>query len=140
MFDREREWIDLAAFAGGRLERPRLGLVYGRRRHGKTCQVSDPLERRTFELDVVALGRRTDGADGSALLAIGEAKASATKRSLADLARLDRLRGRLGARFDVGRTKLLLFGRSGFERGLLRAAKERPDVELVDLERLYEGA
>ncbi len=102
-------------------------------------QVSDPLERRRFELDVVALGRRNDAVGDRALLAIGEAKASGAKRTLADLARLERLRSQLKTGVDATRTKLFLFGLSGFDPALVRAAKGRPDVELVDLERLYEG-
>jgi len=35
LFDREREWQDLAGFVGGR-EPIRIGLVYGRRRQGKS--------------------------------------------------------------------------------------------------------
>jgi len=53
--------------------------------------------------------------------------------------RLDRLRGLLVARADVSRTRLLLFGRSGFAPDLLAAAQTRSNVELIDLERLYEG-
>lgn len=100
--------------------------------------MSDPVERRSFELDVVALGTAT-GDGKRVVLAIGEAKASAAQLAPTDLERRERLRSRLGARADVGRTNLLLFGRAGFERALVRAVKGRPDVELVDLERLYEG-
>jgi len=36
--------------------------------------------------------------------------------------------------------KLLLFSVSGFDRHLLAATADRPDVELVDLERIYHGS
>jgi hypothetical protein len=45
----------------------------------------------------------------------------------------------LAKRADTGQAKLLLLGRSGFEADLLAAASARVDVELIDLERLYEG-
>ncbi|MEU6429842.1 hypothetical protein ABZ860_28450 [Microbispora sp. NPDC046973] len=35
--------------------------------------------------------------------------------------------------------ELLLFARSGFSAALVRLADRRPDVELVDLGRLYGG-
>jgi uncharacterized protein len=60
-------------------------------------------------------------------------------RTMEDLRRLDRLCGLLVARANVSRTRLLLFGRSGFAPDLLDAAQTRSDVELIDLERLYEG-
>ncbi len=101
-------------------------------------QVNDPAEGRAFELDVVAVGRRSRGGR-PVVLAIGEAKASGSGLALAELRRLERLRARLAPKADTARTKLLLFALSGFERGLVSAARGRGDVELVDLERLYEG-
>jgi hypothetical protein len=56
-----------------------------------------------------------------------------------DLQRLDGLRGLLVARANVSRTRPLLFGRAGFAPDVLDAADRRSDVELIDLERLYEG-
>lgn len=35
--------------------------------------------------------------------------------------------------------RLLLFSANGFERNLVAAAKERKDVELIDLRRMYVG-
>lgn len=111
----------------------------GRPRRVGFAQVNDPAMRQQFELDVVAEaeGSRSDGKPR--LLAIGEAKAGDDKRTLSDLNRLDRLRSELATRADVTRTKLLLFGRSGFRRDLKTAAGQRADVELIDLERLYKG-
>ncbi|MDQ0933240.1 hypothetical protein [Streptomyces turgidiscabies] len=63
-----------------------------------------------------------------------------TARTLADLDRLDRIRGLLIARgVRTASAKLLLFGRSGFDINLTRAAAERHDVELVDLHRIWYG-
>lgn len=111
----------------------------GRARQVGFVQVSDPLAKQSFELDVVAEaeGEKVDGKP--VLLAIGEAKSSDTPRSLGDVARLERLRGLLAARAEVGRTRLLLFSRSGFDAEVVALAHSRQDVDLVDLERLYEG-
>ena len=50
-----------------------------------------------------------------------------------------RLRGLLAARAEVGRARLLLFSRSGFDADVITHARRRGDVELVDLARLYDG-
>lgn len=36
LFDREEEWADLATFATARVQGPAIGLIYGRRRQGKS--------------------------------------------------------------------------------------------------------
>lgn len=100
-------------------------------------QVNDRDLKQSFELDVVVEGEPTDVK--ARLIAIGEAKGGDAERTLDDLRRLDRLRALLAARANVSRTKLLLFGRSGFAPDVVEAAHMRSDVELVDLERLYEG-
>lgn len=104
------------------------------------AQVNDTRAKQQFGLDIVAeaAGGKTEGRPR--LLAIGEAKSGEALRTLADLARLDRLRGLLAARADVGETRLLLFGRAGFDPDLVAEARRRRDVELIDLERLYEGS
>lgn len=111
----------------------------GRARRVGFVQVNDPVAKRSFEIDVVAEASGEKIAGKLRLLAIGEAKSSENPRSLADLTRLERLRGLLAARADVVRTKLLLFGRSGFDADLSALARTRSDVELVDLARLYKG-
>ena len=103
------------------------------------AQVNDPEAKQSFELDVVAEAPGPQVGGRPRLLAIGEAKAGDRPRTSADLARLVRLRALLATRADVGGSRLLLFGRSGFEGELVATASSRPDVELVDLERLYEG-
>ena len=103
--------------------------------------VNDSAGRSQHELDVVALeeGERRQ-ARNPVVRAIGEAKASDRVRTLADLDRLDRVRGLLVARgVRATAAKLLLFGRSGFDGNLKRAAAARHDVELVDLHRLWSG-
>ncbi|MGW5973715.1 hypothetical protein [Streptomyces sp. NPDC055186] len=67
-------------------------------------------------------------------------KVSDRARTLADLDRLDRIRGLLVARgARAASAKLLLFGRPGFDLDLTRAAAERHDVELVDPHRIWHG-
>lgn len=110
----------------------------GRPRTVGFVQVNDPEARHAYELDVVAMADREDGGMPT-VLAIGEANSSDRPRGLGDLSRLIRLRGLLARRADVTRTRLLLFGRAGFQPDLVDAARRQPDVELVDLARLYEG-
>lgn len=111
----------------------------GRPRRVGFVQVSDPAAKRSFELDVAveAEGEKVDRKP--VLLAIGAAKGGDAPAGLADVARLERLRGLLAARAEVGRTRLLLFSRSGFDADVAALAGRRPDLELVDLERLYDG-
>jgi AAA+ ATPase superfamily predicted ATPase len=92
--------------------------------------------RRGHELDVVVSRKRPGRPD--TVLAIGEAKATATPLGESELDRLEHLRDLVpDDRVDVP-PRLLLFSRSGFTADLRRAAA-RPDVELVDLTRLYQG-
>jgi AAA+ ATPase superfamily predicted ATPase len=87
--------------------------------------------RQGHELDVVTI------TDTGRILAIGEAKGTASPMDPGELARLDHLRDLLPADRAADPVKLLLFARSGFAAPLRRAAAARPDVELVDLARLY---
>ena len=89
-----------------------------------------------YQLDIVVAG----GVDGVApaertVLAIGEAKAGETV-GLHHLRHLERARGALGP--NTAGAKLLLFAPT-FTDELRRTAEDRADVELVDLERLYNG-
>ncbi len=100
--------------------------------------INDAAARSQFEVDVVALGRQPDGS--SAILALGEAKHTAERRTPADLSRLERIRDLLQTRHSSAATaKLLVFSASGFDRALTAAAAKRPEVELIDMERLYRG-
>lgn len=89
------------------------------------------------EVDVVVAGDG-HGAPPSErpVLALGEAKAGATL-DLRDLARLERVRGALGAK--ASGAQLLLVGTEQHDE-LRAAGADRDDVVLVDLERLYHGS
>ncbi|MGQ0464053.1 MAG: AAA family ATPase [Sporichthyaceae bacterium] len=80
------------------------------------------------EVDVVVLDP-----GGNRVLAIGEAKWASQPLGVEHLERLEHCRALLGHE-----ARLLLFARAGFDRAL-SAHGARPDVELVDLARLYEG-
>ncbi|MEW2046113.1 hypothetical protein [Streptomyces sp. NPDC005476] len=103
--------------------------------------MNDPAGRQRHEIDVVALNEDERRLDPSPVIcAIGEAKASGRARPLADLDRLDRIRGLLIARgVRTASAKLPLFGRIGFDINPTQAAAERNDVELVDLHRIRHG-
>ncbi|ADI09296.1 hypothetical protein SBI_06176 [Streptomyces bingchenggensis BCW-1] len=90
---------------------------------------------------MVALGEgERRQARSPAIRVLGEAKSSDRVRTLADLDRLDRVRGLLVARgVRAAGARLLLFGRSGFDRNVTEAAAGRNDVELVDLARIWQG-
>jgi uncharacterized protein len=74
------------------------------------------------------------------VLAVGEAKHTAKARSTADLTRLENIRDLIGQRRPAETAKLLLFSANGFDRNLTALADARPDVELIDLPRLYAGS
>lgn len=94
--------------------------------------------QRGHELDLVVT---TSAAwEPDRVTAIGEAKGTAGPIGIAQLERLEHLRGLLPAAKVGSLPKLLLFARSGFTEDLTRAAQARPDVELIDVKRLYQGA
>lgn len=98
--------------------------------------VNDVTARTQHEVDVVAIGRNDDGL--SAVLALGEAKHTKTKRTPADLARLEHIRNLVRAKHPSAKSaRLLLFSASGFEDNLTQQAAKRDDIELINLERLY---
>jgi len=98
-------------------------------------QVNDSDQKRSFELDVVV----SPPGEDDRLMAIGEAKARTEPRSMQDIERLERLRGLLTSRADAASAKLLLFSLTGFDADVVEAAHSRSDIELVDLQRMYEG-
>ncbi len=101
--------------------------------------VNDAAGRTQHEVDVVGVGRARSGEER--VLCLGEAKHTAAKRTLADVARLERVRALVAQkRPEAAGARLLLFSAAGFDRNLLEAAGRRPDVELIDLDRLYDGS
>ena len=106
-------------------------------------QINHRDRHRSFELDIAAAREPPDGGHGTTrvwLQAIGEAKAA--RLGSTDLHRLDRIAGLLAEHRRVSpapEIKLLLFSLRGFTPELVTAARHRPDVELVDLPRLYHG-
>ncbi|MFG1758365.1 ATP-binding protein [Micromonospora echinofusca] len=103
--------------------------------------LTDPASRSSHELDLVALGESPLGDGPRPLLAIGEVKWG---RLLGrpDLDRLQRARELLVARsgLDARGARLLLASAEGFTAELRQLAVHRPDVVLVDPDRLYSGA
>ncbi|MFI6759192.1 hypothetical protein ACIBF5_08620 [Micromonospora sp. NPDC050417] len=105
-----------------------------------SATMTDPATRTSHELDLVALGEQPLGGAPRSVLAIGEVKWGRTLGQL-DVDRLDRVRDLLRRRpgVDAERSRLLLSSAAGFTEQLLATSAGRPDVLLVDLERLYGG-
>lgn len=93
-------------------------------------------KERQLDIVVAAAGRTDDVPSDRTVLAIGEAKAGEVM-TVAHLHKLERTRAVLGAR--AAQAKLLLFA-PAFAPPLRTEAAGRPDLELIDLERLYHGA
>ncbi|MXW95208.1 MAG: hypothetical protein F4110_07630 [Acidimicrobiaceae bacterium] len=109
----------------------------------RRVQVNDRRRRQSFELDVAAAS--SPAAAGARrqtrIQVLGEAKAS--RLGAEDLVRLDRVAGILDGRKAVSlapEARRLLFSMDGFSTELEAVSRRRADVELIDLDRLYEGA
>lgn len=128
-----REWVRRFAEPGA--TGGRIGAV------GRTV-INDVQGHTRHEIDVLALAAGEPPRSFPArILVIGEAKASISPRGTQDLRRLDRVRGLLSARGHRAEdAHLHVYARSGFTPALQREAGARPDVELVDLERMYNGS
>ncbi|MFC3503773.1 ATP-binding protein [Micromonospora krabiensis] len=102
--------------------------------------LTDPSTRTSHELDLVAIGEPPVGDGARPLLGIGEAKWGRVL-GRPDLGRLERARQLLAARegFEADAARLLLASGEGFTDELRQVAAGRPDVILVDPERLYFG-
>ncbi len=87
--------------------------------------VADPRSRSSHEVDIVAVA-------GDRILALGEVKLG-ERLGPRHVGRLRRVRELLGPR--AAGARLLLVGSGGFAGG----AGHEPEVELVDLKRLYDG-
>lgn len=102
--------------------------------------LSDPANRTSHELDLVAVGEPPLGDGPRPLLAIGEVKWG-RRLGEADLDRLSRIRALLNGRsgYETRDVRLLLASAEGFTEQLDTIGAKRPDVVLVDLPRLYTG-
>lgn len=129
MEDLARTWCQVHADAdtlGGRTNLVRSAVL--------SCRE----HRRGHEVDVVAIQDLPQRP--RRVVAIGEVKPNRTVVGSEHLARLDHLRALLPPLQVPEPPKLLLFARGGFAARLQRVAESRPDVELIDMERLYTGA
>lgn len=88
-----------------------------------------------YGVDLVAVSDDGDSPGERTITALGEAK-SGEEITFSHLNKLERFRDTLGDR--ASDATLLLFG-TRFAENLVARIKERRDVELVDLERLYMG-
>src|SRR6185437_3457821 len=93
------------------------------------------VHRDQHEVDVVAV-ERSPGRP-SRILLLGAAKWRQVPVGVAELERLRHIRELIDGADPS--TKLALFSRWGFTEELLRQAAAAPDLELVDLDRLYHG-
>lgn len=98
-------------------------------------EVACPEHRCHHEVDVVVIQTKANAADRIA--AIGEAKWRTPAYGTDQLRRLEHIRELLGLAAPV---RLLLFSGSGFSPQLTAQAAARADVQLVDVERLYQGS
>jgi uncharacterized protein len=96
--------------------------------------ISDGPGRPAHELDLIAV-------TGRQVLLLGEAKATIAPVGRAELHRLDRIASTLTAQQrDASRAARALFSMRGFRDDLVREARERDDVLLVDLPALVGAA
>ncbi len=88
------------------------------------------------QVDLVAVEKAPHG--GDRIHAIGEVEATKVPVGVAQVARLDEIASKLGKR-AAPQVQRLLVSRCGFTLELHRLAATRPDIELVDMHRLYSG-
>ena len=74
------------------------------------------------------------------IAAIGEVKSGEERVGLVELDRLDAAVSMLASQGSADGVKRLLVSRRGFTRELERRGRQRSEVELVDLTRLYGGS
>ena len=104
--------------------------------------MNDRNRRQSFELEVAAASSLPGAGSPrrTTVQLLGEAKAS--RLDAEALARLDRIAELLDERKGVSlapTAKRMLFSVQGFSTDLESTALRRPEVELIDLDRLYEG-
>jgi uncharacterized protein len=110
---------------------------------GGSVATVGPTTIGSLRLDLAAVERLPAG--GTRLLALGEVKALTTRVGIDLLGRLDEACRTAASLFPKSvrsddDLKRILVSRSGFTNELRRVADRRPEVELVDLDRLYNGA
>jgi AAA+ ATPase superfamily predicted ATPase len=96
------------------------------------------MHRAAHEVDVVAVHESTG--HGTHVLALGEAKWGAHALDVDALRRLEHVADLLPDAAAAAPPRLLLFGAAGWTKRVATAAAGRPDVELIDLQRLYHGS
>ncbi|MGY0063636.1 hypothetical protein ACWY4P_45240 [Streptomyces sp. LZ34] len=101
--------------------------------------IHDTEGRAKHELDVVALTPGDKPRTPKARIALlGEAKATARRRGVEDLERLEHIRTVLDSQgHDSADAALALFSQHGFTPPLREMAARRDDVHLIDLVTLY---
>ncbi|MFC8943281.1 ATP-binding protein, partial [Streptomyces griseoincarnatus] len=127
--DMSREWTRTHAGTEAGLD---LGTTGG-------TEVPDRVARTRHEVDVVALapGERPQSA-GSRIALLGEAKATVMPRGMHDVERLEHIRDLLdGLGHPASGATLALYSMHGFHADVRRAAAERQDLLLVDLDAIY---
>ncbi|MFE4576590.1 AAA family ATPase [Streptomyces chartreusis] len=110
----------------------------GLRTRVESGTVPDPAAKTSHELDAAVFGRDPEGRE--VLLAIGEAKWNDTM-GLGHLRRLQHIRSLLQARGGVQaqHTRLLCFSGAGFTDELRALAEQDRGIQLVGLDRIYNG-
>jgi uncharacterized protein len=93
--------------------------------------------KRVFALDLLATVADPRGVEKVSV--VGEVKSGQERTGVDQLDRLDAAMLLLDPKRVSAPPKRLLVARSGFTRELEQRARTRPDVELVDLQRLYNG-
>jgi uncharacterized protein len=93
--------------------------------------------KQAYKLDLLAT--TADHRGVQKISVVGEVKSGQERSGLDQLERLDAAVSMLDVKLISAPPKRLLFARSGFTRELEQHARTRPDVELVDLQRLYGG-
>jgi uncharacterized protein len=103
---------------------------------GVISEVGSTVVEPVGQVDLVAVEATSKG--GRVPILVGEMKATADRVGTGVLDRLDAAAEAIAA--DDRPVKRLIVSAAGFTSDLRRVAGGRPDVELVDLHRLYHGS
>lgn len=102
----------------------------------RPTEISCREHRGGHQIDAVVI---EDPGAGDRITAIGEAKDTNAPVDMRQLRRLEHLRGLLPASRVEQLPKLLFFSRTGVTPDLADEAARRPDIELIGLDRIYQG-